>query len=272
MSTLSFRASFLEEYTARAPLALAIERTLECVILAEHEFRSPVLDLGCGDGLFASVLFGDRLDTGIDPDPHELREAARTGAYRELIRCYGERIPKPDGSFQTVLSNSVLEHIPDLRPVLNEVFRILSPGGVFYFTVPTNDFETWTVINQLLIRAGLRGISDRYRRFFNRFWRHYHAYDAGTWREGRLGSGFRVVEVARYGAPRVALVDDALAPLALPSMLLKRLARRWVLSPSLRRVLLRPFRGLFSAWLSPVRHPDGCLAFIKAVKSQAASL
>lgn len=272
MSRISFRSAFLEAYTARAPLALAIERTLECEILAAHEFRSPVLDLGCGDGLFASVLFGERLDTGIDPDPDELREAARTGAYRELIRCFGEQIPKPDGSFQTVFSNSVLEHIPDLLPVLKEVFRILSPGGVFYFTVPTNDFETWTVINQVLARAGLRDTSMRYRLFFNRFWRHYHAYDDGKWRALAAGSGFQVVEVARYGAPRVALVDDALAPFALPSKLLKRFARRWVLSPALRRVILSPFRGLFHVWLSPVCHPDGCLVFIKAVKPQAASI
>ena len=267
MSVMSFRASFVEEYTARAPLALAFERTLECVILAEQEFRRPVLDLGCGDGLFASVLFAEQLDTGIDPDPDELREAARTGAYRELIRCYGERVPKPDESFQTVFSNSVLEHIPDLLPVVKEVFRILAPGGVFYFTVPTNDFEIWTVINQCLTRAGLHRLSDAYRRFFNRFWRHYHAYDEEEWRALAAGSGFQVVEVSRYGAPRVGLVDDALTPLALPSKLLKRFARRWVVFPALRRIILRPVRGLFRCWLTPVRHPAGCLAFVKAVKA-----
>lgn len=266
MSHVRFRTDFLANYTARAPLALAFERTLECRILSKENFARPVLDLGCGDGIFASTLFAEPIDTGIDPDERELRQAEKSGAYHELIRCSGSEIPKPDGSYQTVFSNSVLEHIPVLVPVLVEVHRLLAPGGCFYFTVPADNFEIWSAINQLLSRSGLSDQSKKYRNVFNRFWKHYHAYPETEWRTLALQVGFEVTNIFRYDPPRVALGNDILAPFALPSMLLHKFARRWVLSPSLRRAVLISFCPLFNFWLNPVRHPDGCLVFVKAMK------
>lgn len=261
-----FHTDFWAEYTARAPLALAFERTLECSILTEQQFNRPVLDIGCGDGLFAKTLFNEPLDTGIDPDPSELREAHKTGSYRELLCCKGGTVPKPDGAFETILSNSVLEHIPDVTPVLKEAFRLLAPGGVFYFTVPTDTFEVWTVINQLISRAGLRNVSLSYRKLFNKFWNHFHAYTPSHWASLAVEAGFEVRELSRYNAPCVALTNDALVPFALPAMLLKRFCRRWVLSPAFRRLALRPFAKALKARLEPARHPSGCLVFVKAVK------
>ena len=269
MNHARFRSNFLASYVARAPLALAFERTLECRILSQQNFRPPVLDLGCGDGIFANTLFADVIETGIDPDKNELRQAGYSGSYRELICCVGSQIPKPDASYQTVLSNSVLEHIPDLSPVLSEVHRILAPGGCFYFTVPADNFEVWSALNQVLSRLGLARQSLSYRRFFNRFWRHYHAYPEAGWSAVATHAGFDVTEIFRYNAPRLALGNDLLTPLALPSMLLHKIARRWVVSTTLRRIAFFPFRSLFHLWLTPVKHPEGCLVFVKAVKSHA---
>src|SRR3954447_20907977 len=104
MSDVRFGSNFLANYTAKTPLALAFERTLECRILSQGNFARPVLDLGCGDGIFASILFAEPIDTGLDPDKQELEQARRTGVYNELIACAGSKIPKPDGSYQTVFS------------------------------------------------------------------------------------------------------------------------------------------------------------------------
>jgi len=41
----------------------------------------------------------------------------------------GERLPFPDGSFDVVISNGVIDLIPDKDAVLSELFRVLRPGG-----------------------------------------------------------------------------------------------------------------------------------------------
>ncbi|HEY2122627.1 MAG TPA: class I SAM-dependent methyltransferase [Chthoniobacterales bacterium] len=261
-----FRSNFLTAYVACAPLALAFERSLECRILSEQTFERPILDLGCGDGLFARILFADPIDTGIDPSEQELRKAARARIYQELIRCPGSAIPKPDGAYKTVFSNSVLEHIPDLLPVLAEVHRILAPGGSFYFTVPADNFEVWSAINQFLLALGLKSQSRKYRHFFNRFWKHHHAYPESRWKELAEQARFEVANIFRYDPPRVALGNDMAVFFALPSMLLNKFFGRWVLWPKLRRIVLRPFFALFDSWLNPLKHAEGCLVFVQAVK------
>jgi len=267
MSILRWRDNFLENYTAIAPLALAVERTLECRLLSERELVRPVLDLGCGDGVFARMLCAEPMDTGMDPNPDELERARRQASYNELVCCWGNAIPKPDHSYETVLSNSVLEHIQDLAPVLSEVFRILKPGGAFYFTVPCDNFEIHTVVNRVLVALGMHTLSVRYRQFFNRMWKHYHAYPAGQWRAIAEQAGFDVIEVFRYDAPHVALLNDALVPVALPSILLKKLVGRWVLSPGLRRIMLKAILPQLEMRIGKsVQHPEGCLVFVKAVK------
>jgi SAM-dependent methyltransferase len=265
-----FRDRFLENYIARAPLALAIERTLECKILSRQDFQRPVLDVGCGDGIFADILFAEPVDVGIDPDPRELKKAEKLRAYRELICCAGDTIPTPDSSYRTVFSNSVLEHISDLTPVMNEVFRILQPGGAFYFTVPAENFDVHTVLNQCLTRAGLHRVAAQYRKIFNRFWKHYHAYSPVKWKSLAENAGFSVDQIIRYDPPRAALLNDALAPFAFPSLCLKRLFDRWVLFPRLRNILMRPLLRPLQTWTDKAcDSPDGCLVFVKAVKPGA---
>ena len=149
-----------------------------------------MIDIGCGDGLYAKILFAEKLDTGIDPDPHELERARALGAYHELIQCHGASVPKSDGTYRTIFSNSVLEHIPDLAPVRKEAHRLPASGRRFFFTVPSPNFERFTAINLMLEALGLMALSRRFRAFFNRFWMHYHAYPLEAW-VARQGGGLR---------------------------------------------------------------------------------
>lgn len=239
--SISFRQNFAANYIANTPLALGLERTLECLLLSQRHFPGPVLDVGCGDGLFAKILFADKIDTGIDLDPKEIACARATGAYEELICCPGAEIPKPADAFATAFSNSVLEHIPELPPVLNEVFRVLRPGGIFYFTVPTDDFEQQAVVTRMLMGMGLRNQASSYRRWYNRFWRHFHAYSPDQWKRLAIDAGFEVKEMVRYNSPAMTTRNDFLAPFAAFSSFLKKSTGRWVLVPSLRRLIIGPF-------------------------------
>ena len=97
-----------------------------------------VLDLGCGagtDSLVAAQMVGDAgRVTGIDMTPEMLekaRAAARDmgAANLEFVQCEAERLPFDDETFDVVISNGVIDLIPDKDAVFAELHRVLVPGG-----------------------------------------------------------------------------------------------------------------------------------------------
>jgi arsenite methyltransferase len=97
-----------------------------------------VLDLGSGagtDSLIAAQMVGpEGRVTGIDMTPEMLAKAraaaAEMGAANvEFVESEAERLPFPDESFDVVISNGVIDLIPDKDAVFAELFRVLAPGG-----------------------------------------------------------------------------------------------------------------------------------------------
>jgi arsenite methyltransferase len=97
-----------------------------------------VLDLGSGagtDSLVAAQMVGtEGRVTGIDMTPEMLAKArtaaAKMGAANvEFVEAEAERLPFPDASFDVVISNGVIDLIPDKDAVFAELFRVLAPGG-----------------------------------------------------------------------------------------------------------------------------------------------
>lgn len=95
-----------------------------------------VLEIGCGTGKNTPALRGADRVVGLDLSEAMLERARRRlesgdGAPVEFVRHDLTRgLPFPDGSFEVVTSNLVLEHVEDLGPVLREVARVLTPGGL----------------------------------------------------------------------------------------------------------------------------------------------
>jgi arsenite methyltransferase len=97
-----------------------------------------VLDLGSGagmDSLIAAMMVGpEGTVTGIDMTP-EMIEKARTGAAEldlsnvTFIDGEAETLPFDDASFDVVISNGVIDLIPDKDAVFGEIYRVLVPGG-----------------------------------------------------------------------------------------------------------------------------------------------
>ena len=97
-----------------------------------------VLDLGCGagtDSLVAAQMVGaDGHVTGIDMTAAMLVKArsaaAEMGATNvEFVEAEAERLPFDDESFDVVISNCVIDLVPDKDAVFAEIFRVLNPGG-----------------------------------------------------------------------------------------------------------------------------------------------
>jgi len=111
------------------PYFRGVLRAVEARFYENIDLPAPAIDLGCGDGHFASLAFQRKLEVGIDPWQEPLREAAARGGYLKVLEASGSSIPYPDMFFASAVSNSVLEHIPDLDPVLSELARVLQPGA-----------------------------------------------------------------------------------------------------------------------------------------------
>ncbi len=97
-----------------------------------------VLDLGSGagtDSLIAAQMVGrtGRV-TGIDMTPEMLSRARAAAAQMratnvEFVESEAEQLPFADGSFDVVVSNGVIDLIPDKDAVFAELHRVLTPGG-----------------------------------------------------------------------------------------------------------------------------------------------
>jgi SAM-dependent methyltransferase len=136
-------ATFMSAYPAQP--ATAFWRAIEIGALVRRGLPAGVgLDLGCGDGKLTEILLnlvGARQMIGIDVDPLET-DAARSFAFYDRVHtCSATAIPEPSETVDFVLSNSVLEHIPDLEGTIAETARLLKRQGRFVFTVPGPAFH-----------------------------------------------------------------------------------------------------------------------------------
>jgi SAM-dependent methyltransferase len=109
-----------------------------------------LLDLGCGFGRHAFEAFrlGARVvacDMAV-PELGEVRSlfAAMVEAGEAPPQGLGTatcgdatRLPFPDDTFDRIIASEVMEHIPDDRAALDELLRVLRPGGVLAVTIPT---------------------------------------------------------------------------------------------------------------------------------------
>jgi SAM-dependent methyltransferase len=97
-----------------------------------------VLDVGCGAGtdslVAAQMVAPDGRVTGIDMTPQMLAKARRAAGEMgldnvEFAEAEAEQLPFPDESFDVIVSNGVIDLIPDKDAVFSEFRRVLRPGG-----------------------------------------------------------------------------------------------------------------------------------------------
>jgi len=136
------------------------------------EFPSPAVEIGVGGfgvgllGFLPSIPFR----IGVDPlplvnpscEPELLRKIMSMRSSLHFIRSSGEAMPFQDGQFGLAVSVNVLDHVDKAPQVVDEVIRILRPGGLFFLAVDTFSYlglakwYLWTKprhANEILVRA-----------------------------------------------------------------------------------------------------------------------
>jgi SAM-dependent methyltransferase len=134
---------------------IAIEKELEPVA---PYLRGRVLNAGCGERDITQLLKSWKADVVDNCDI----QTSIPGAFL----CDLTSIPKPDLTYDSILCNAVLEHVPDPEGVMAEFHRLLVPDGYVVIAVPfiqpfhptPYDFRRYTRsgIEQLAERSGFR--------------------------------------------------------------------------------------------------------------------
>ncbi len=120
------------------------ERRLKMILdAAEERVHGRVLENGCGVGMYVeklSELGGDVI--GLEYDFERALEAHENSSH--ITNAAGEHLPFLENSFDLILSHEVIEHVQDDREAVQEMVRILRPGGMLVLFCPNRGypFET----------------------------------------------------------------------------------------------------------------------------------
>jgi SAM-dependent methyltransferase len=102
-----------------------------------------ILDVGCGIGTYVRRFrrYSDDVH-GIEVEPERAAEAG--AELPNIVLAVGEALPYPDGHFDLVFSNEVIEHVDDDRQTAREMVRVTKPGGAIVLFAPNRlyPFET----------------------------------------------------------------------------------------------------------------------------------
>jgi ubiquinone/menaquinone biosynthesis C-methylase UbiE len=168
--------------------------------------RGTVLEIGPGTGANLRFLSPDVTWIGIEPnrhmEPYLMAEADRLGIAVRLEVGVAEQLPFADGSIDAVLASLVLCTVRDVPRALQEIRRVLRPGGRFVFiehvAAPSG---TWVRRVQRLVRRPWGVLGDG-----------CHP-DRETWRAIEA-AGFQTVELAHFRIP-VPILGPHIAGLAI---------------------------------------------------------
>ena len=208
------------------------------LVLKNKYLKYPILDVGCGDGLFTSVLFGGRINKkydaylavdfsqkdiynsyakipadffekkptrigfGLDIKENSVLAANGLKVYDEVKTGDARKLPFGGESVNSIFSN-MLDDIKtgDLEAVFAEANRVLKPNGYFIFTTPTERFKKSLFYYNKAKMAKKKGSKKEYARFLelDRGRSAWESRPLRLWKEIFKETSFSMVEYTEYG-------------------------------------------------------------------------
>ena len=217
------------------------ERRLGMILhAAGSRLKGRVLENGCGVGMYLEHLasFGGEL-VGLEFDIDRAKIARRRAG--GVVGAAGERLPFPNQSFDIILSHEVLEHVQDDRQAVQEMVRVLRPGGRAIVFTPNRGypFETHGIYWRGRYRFGnIPLVNYLPRGLRNRLAPHVRVYSSRDMERLFAGLPIRIVErTVIFGA-----YDNLIARWPAGGRLLRRVLQSLEKSPA-------RFLGLSHFWV-----------------------
>jgi SAM-dependent methyltransferase len=235
---------YLKRYLQRAPAALALWRSIEARHFGSVPMPRPILDIGSGFGEFGRAFFEEPCDVGLDISRKDLNISRDAKIYRALVQGDARRLPLGDASFNTVMSVSVLEHIPDVLLFFAEAQRVLKPGGTLVFSVPLVDMDAYMAFPPLARKVGLGAAANGYVKRVHKSFKHVNLHEPGWWLAAVQDAGFTIEQERRIISRAATRAFD----IGLPTAMLSQVGR---LTHG-RRAVWHP-APVVNAWASVLR-------------------
>lgn len=101
------------------------------ITLLKPSQDSPLIDLGCGSGIFTQLLSDRGYDCiGVDLS-HNLLLRGKRESSLHFIQADVEALPFADNSVETIVLSCLIHHLPDPSLCIKELYRVLKPTGRF---------------------------------------------------------------------------------------------------------------------------------------------
>lgn len=160
--------------------------------LTEVNPKAKLLDLGCDDGFFtlkvAQAIKTNRIE-GLEIISKQAKLAIKSGL-KVKIGDLNKRLPYSQNEFDVIHANQVIEHISDTDNFIDEIYRILKPGG--YAIISTENLSSWHNVFALVLGYtpfSLTNISNKTASLGNPLDAHHgdsFAWEGPSWRHNKV--------------------------------------------------------------------------------------
>jgi ubiquinone/menaquinone biosynthesis C-methylase UbiE len=126
--------------------------------IAHKTSGESLIDLGCGTGFIINIAKKYfRTVVGVDITPMMLKQVDTKGGQIERCLAETDQLPFRENEFDACTAYGFLHHLHDLEPTLNEAYRCLRPGGIFFADQDPN-YHYWRLMDSLKGRDDLKEV------------------------------------------------------------------------------------------------------------------
>lgn len=199
---------------------MAMIRAKEAYLFDKNKkyIKVPTLDVGCGDGEFSKMVWG-KMEAGIDLPGSRIDEAKLRKVYKKVIEFNGVKIPLAKHSYNTAVSNCVLEHVDNLEGLLKDLNRVIKPGGYFLTSVMAKPWEDYLTGSMLFGQV--------YKNWFRKTQEHHNLLTEREWNEIFKATGWTVMEETGYLPPKAGRWVEAWHYLSIGYLISYKLTGKW---------------------------------------------